>query len=258
MAQNLRFGFGDNWKRYLSSLTENKVEAAKQSLVSLFDGATFSGNTFLDVGSGSGLFSLAARQLGASVRSFDYDLSSVECAEALKSQYFPESSDWVISQGSVLDQSFLSELKKSDFVYSWGVLHHTGEMWQALDNVAGLVKPSGLLCVSIYNDQGWISSYWKTVKRVYNLGPAFAFLMLASHFPYYFARLTKRVLSGQFKLERGMDLWTDYVDWIGGYPFEVATPKEIGSFFEKRGFTLVKSHLRGRRHGCNEFLFQLV
>src|ERR1044072_5239228 len=93
------------------------------------------GKKFLDVGSGSGLFSLAARRLGAQVHSFDYDPQSVACTGELRRRYFPDDLHWVVQQGSVLDQGYLASLGSFDVVYAWGVLHHTGAMWRALDNI---------------------------------------------------------------------------------------------------------------------------
>lgn len=115
--------------------------------------------TFLDIGSGSGLFSLAARKLGARVHSFDYDPQSVACTRALKQRYFPDSADWVIEEGSALDADYLLRLGQFDIVYSWGVLHHTGAMWQALENVDGNVRQNGKLFIALYNHQPLISKY---------------------------------------------------------------------------------------------------
>ena len=94
----------------------------------------------------------AARRLGATVHSFDYDPESVACTEQLKQRNDPTDIAWTIEPGSVLDPDYLRTLGSWDIVYSWGVLHHTGAMWEALGNVAPLVKPSGLLFISIYND----------------------------------------------------------------------------------------------------------
>src|SRR6266851_2362993 len=134
-----RFEFGKNWQRFrVASVDQAKLEAAKASLVKML--GDLHGCSFLDVGSGSGLFSLAAAQLGALVRSFDYDPDSVECTRLLKERFAPEQSDWLIEQGSVLDGGFLRTLPQFDVVYAWGVLHHTGDMWTALNNVTSLVK----------------------------------------------------------------------------------------------------------------------
>ena len=129
------------------------------------------GKTFLDAGSGSGLFSLAARRLGATVRSFDFDPQSVACTRELRRRYFPDDSGWVVEQASVLDQSYLGTLGRHDIVYSWGVLHHTGAMWEALENVKPLVADGGQLFIAIYNDQGEATDQWARIKQKYNALP---------------------------------------------------------------------------------------
>src|SRR5690349_12852157 len=126
-----RFKFGANWALFLKTFSEERLKAAEQSLCRMLDINNLKGQRFLDAGSGSGLFSLAARRLGATVHSFDYDPQSVACTRELKKKYFPQDSSWMIDEASVLDQGYLSKLGRFDVVYSWGVLHHTGSMWEA-------------------------------------------------------------------------------------------------------------------------------
>jgi 2-polyprenyl-6-hydroxyphenyl methylase/3-demethylubiquinone-9 3-methyltransferase len=183
---------------------------------------------FLDIGSGSGLFSLAARRLGATVHSFDYDPQSVACTNELKRRYFPDDPHWNVEQGSVLDEKYISGLGRFDVVYSWGVLHHTGQMYKAFSNVIPSVAADGQLFIAIYNDQGSTSKYWSLVKKTYNKNAVARYLLITIHTPYLFGvRCLFRVLTGRLSLERGMSLWHDMIDWLGGYPFEVAKPEAV-------------------------------
>ena len=248
-----RFGFGRNWKKYLSALSDADIEIAKRSLLAMLptpDGTTaaeaIKGKRFLDVGCGSGLFSLCARSAGCKVVSFDYDQDSVACAEELRERYFPGDSDWTVLQGSVLDREFLRSLNTYDIVYAWGVLHHTGDMWNAMDNVAGLTTNGGALCVAIYNDCGLRSRVWHAIKRFYNLNVATKIATATVLVPY---SLGRRAISSirrgtnlfaTYNSERGMHVLTDVLDWIGGYPYEYAKYEEVVQFYRDRGFVASK------------------
>src|SRR5688572_6917957 len=174
-----RFAFGENWRRFLKWLNDDRIALAEDSLRVLLDSSTLSEKKFLDIGSGSGLFSLAARRLGARVRSFDYDFESVACTAALRERYCPNDPEWIVERGSVLDEPYLSRLGTFDVVYSWGVLHQTGDMWRALEYVHKLVAPGGRLVIAIYNDAGGQSVRWKWIKQTYNLLPNFLRLPFA-------------------------------------------------------------------------------
>jgi len=129
-----RFEFGKNWTRFIGLLDNQRIRQAEVSLQQMLGVESLQGKRFLDVGSGSGLFSLAAHNLGAQVHSFDYDPLSVNCTTELKRLYADDSGDWQVDQGSVLDHEYLHNLGQYDVVYSWGVLHHTGDMAQAISN----------------------------------------------------------------------------------------------------------------------------
>ena len=249
-----RFKFGRNWKAFTRHVDEQRIDDARGSLTRLTGLTDFTGLRLIDVGCGSGLFSLAAARLGARVHSFDYDAESVESTRAIKARFAPDRGDWTIEQGSILDDAYVKRLGTFDVVYSWGVLHHTGQMHQAFEHAANLAAPGGRLAIAIYNDQGWISRYWLAVKRAYNANALSRALVITAHLPYLAARWTMRTLKSR-RPERGMRLWTDLLDWLGGYPFEVATPAHVIAFFERRGFTSQGLWTCGRRHGCNEFLF---
>lgn len=255
-TQERRFQFGKNWRSYLDLLDEQRIEEATRSLRVMFGIHDMSGSRFLDIGCGSGVFSLAARRLGADVHSFDFDPDSVGCAEELRRRYDRDPKHWIIERGSALDAEYLKTLGSFDYVYCWGVLHHTGDLWSALARILPLVRQRGKLFIAIYNDQGWLSSYWKLVKRLYNHDALLRGLVTLLHAPYlYGGRWIARALTGRLSIERGMSLWHDMRDWLGGYPFEVAKPETVFEFVQACGLELIRFRTCGGRHGCNEFVF---
>lgn len=226
----------------------------------MLDMERLDGLRFLDAGSGSGLFSLAARALGASVHSFDFDADSVACTRELRRRYYTDDPDWVVEQGSVLDADYLAGLGTYDIVYCWGVLHHTGDMWRGLELIHERVAADGALFIMIYMDRGWKSKAWRAVKRLYNAGFVGRGLVLAVMIPYFVLRgLVGDILHGknpltryrEYDQRRGMSRYHDWIDWIGGYPYEVATREEIVSFFKARGFEPV-------REKYQEYVFRRV
>lgn len=256
IAAGERFEFGANWKRFLEVLDEVRIVKAEDALKEMLSVENLNGLTFLDIGSGSGLSSLAARRLGATVRSFDYDPASVACTQELKRLYFKDDPNWQIGEGSALDAAFMRSLGTFDIVYSWGVLHHSGAMWQGLENAVIPLSDGGRLFIAIYNDQGWVSQYWLAVKKLYNMNLIFRWAVTCFHFPYLFAaRWLKRALSGGLVIERGMSIWFDMLDWLGGLPFEVASTSAITSYYKTRKLSEQVVKGCGSRHGCNEFVF---
>ncbi len=276
-AAEASFAFGKNWGRFLAVLNEERIQAAEDSLRRLLRCDDLHGRRFLDAGSGSGLFSLAAHRLGAAVTSFDADSDSVACTLELRRRYGREAERWRVLTGSLLDQAFLASLGEFEVVYCWGVAHHTGRMWAAIENLAPRVKPGGSLALAIYNDQRYISRAWRGVKRIYQRLPRFLQpgYVLAIGFAFFMKRLSITLLACLLRLlmlrnpftplvnwaretqSRGMHRWYDLVDWVGGWPFEVARPEEVFRFLHDRGFAL-QELTTSVGHGCNEFLFVRV
>src|SRR5690606_5488054 len=195
----------------------------------------------------------AAHRLGAMVHSFDYDPQSVACTREMKRRFAPDADAWTIEEGSALDAAYLAGLPPADVVYSWGVLHHTGEMWRAIDLVAQRVKPGGWFWLAIYNDQGRTTAAWIRVKRCYQALPAFLRPLLVTIVGgcLFAHRVLCAAVSSLIHLltlgnpltpfrslaqkaqapdARGMSRWYDLVDWVGGWPFEVARPEEVIDF----------------------------
>jgi 2-polyprenyl-3-methyl-5-hydroxy-6-metoxy-1,4-benzoquinol methylase len=268
IAHGERFPFGENWRRFLQVVDEARIQTAVDSLKAMLEVDALSGQSFLDVGSGSGLFSLAARRLGARVVSVDYDPGSVACTRELRRRYCGNCEEWQVQQGSVLDAPYMARLGKFDVVYSWGVLHHTGDLWAAMASVDGNVAAGGKLFLALYNDQGRVSRVWTRIKRAYNALPAplravlcvavFGPLELRSLLGYLLRGCPQRYFANirHYGKRRGMSWWRDQVDWIGGYPFEVSKPEQVFDFYRSRGYRLLRLKTCRGEKGCNEYVFR--
>lgn len=264
------FSFGKNWSDFIErAASPEKIRLARQETAKFLNLERLDGRTFLDVGCGSGVFSHAAFALGARhVTSFDVDPLSVRCCEYIKERA-GNPPNWDVMHGSILDDAFVASLPSSDIVYSWGVLHHTGDMWRAIRNAASLVKPNGLFFIAIYNKvefdslKGLRGSHgWVRLKRAYNRsGPvgkralegAFAAKDILKWMVTLRNPLTE--IRNYYRAQRGMSWWYDIVDWLGGYPYEFASPAEIFAFCHgELGFSL-ENMSTCTSIGCNEFLF---
>lgn len=263
-----RFAFGANWSHFLSILDEKRITEAEKSLQKMLDVMDLKGKTFLDIGSGSGLFSLAAFTLGAKVNSFDYDPQSVACTKGLRRRYsLGNNLNWNIQHGGVLDRQFMDSLGSYDVVYSWVVLHHTGQMWNAIEIATQQVKKNGLLYLAIYNDQGFISHLWWLIKYFYNNLPKFLRHPLALSVKLlsiilvllkYTIKLSPMTAINSLLLKkrsRGMSWKYDVYDWVGGFPLEFSRYEVLESYLRLRGFELIRGR-PGRSAACHEMIFK--
>jgi SAM-dependent methyltransferase len=262
-----RFAFGKNWAAFLRGLDDQRIAEAEKSVRALLGMQSLEGKTFLDIGSGSALFSLVARRLGACVYSFDFDEDAVNCGRTLRERYFPDDENWSIQQGSILDSAFVQSLGRFDIVYSWGVLHHTGAMYQAIENAASCVKPGGIFAIALYR-KTLLCKFWKVEKKWYagasERGQAIARstfeLMIRLAFWKNGRNFKDHVAN--YHSVRGMDYQRDLHDWLGGYPYESITPQQTAALMQRIGFAHVRSNLYPKYphgllgSGCDEFVYR--
>lgn len=263
-----RYAFGANWEAFVrTSFTPLRREAARRNLLSFMDRPDLDGLTFLDIGSGSGLHSLAAFDAGAArIHSFDYDTRSVSTTRELR-RIAGEPAHWTAERGDVLDAAYIGGLGTFDVVYSWGVLHHTGAMWDAIDNAAARAKPGGLLFIALYssNVASPSTEFWLDVKRRYNAADAagrrrmewwyvwrFGLGRNPLLYPVRLPLLLRQVY--EKRRQRGMSYMADVRDWLGGWPMEYADDQEVVDRLAARhGQTLVAL---STGEACTQFLFR--
>lgn len=233
------FRFGENWANFLRHVDDTAISEAEAGLLALVPQDILGGASFIDIGCGSGLHALAAIRLGAgTVLAVDIDPDSVAATRALLDRYGCAAE---VKQESVFDIS-----GHYDVVYSWGVLHHTGDMWRALEKAASLVSPGGTLAIALYERTPSCAA-WAKIKRFYSRAPRL--LQALIRWPYSGLRLLRIAAGGQspirhvreYSRHRGMNFFTDSHDWLGGFPYESASFPEVVSFMESHGFDLATS-----------------
>jgi SAM-dependent methyltransferase len=263
-----RFAFGENWNSFLTKLDDARIAEAEKSLQWLLGRERFDGQSFVDIGSGSGLMSLAARRLGARVVSFDCDPRSVECTAMLRSRFFSGDSNWTVERGSILDRGYLAKLGKFDVAYSWGVLHHTGAMREAIENAARLAAPGALFVIALYRKTR-LCWFWTLEKRWYcKASPRAQSIARGVYLAALRSALTVlgrdfNVYAANYRGNRGMDLDHDVHDWLGGYPYESIRPADVASELNQLGFEHVRSRVKPYPtglfgSGCDEYVYRRV
>lgn len=255
--EKITFSFGQNWSDYVTTVTKREIESARKDLEEWIGPSGVEGRTVLDIGSGSGIHSLSFLSMGAcSVRSFDVDPFSVRATRTLWEKTGKPAA-WTVSEGSVLDPSFLKTLGRFDLVYSWGVLHHTGAIWEALNNASTLVKPGGRLFISLYASGPKYESDLD-LKRNYNAASPLGKRLMEWRWiaNLMFIRLVhfRNPFAWNEQRERGMNVYHDLIDWLGGLPYEVTGEDETIVFFRKRRFVLERIKVNGER-SCNIYVF---
>lgn len=264
------FAFGRNWASYARNVTEAEIGEAETGLQRLLGSASLAGKSFLDIGSGSGLHSLAAVRLGASrVRAVDIDKDSVETTRTLLSR-FALGKNWDAERASVFDLT-PKRMGEFDIVYSWGVLHHTGDLDRAIRSAACLVRDDGLFIFALYR-RVLTDRLWRIEKRWYaQTSPATQARARAAYKALFRIglRLTGRSFDAYvagYRGNRGMDFDHDVHDWMGGWPYESISPEEVDALMRGLGFVRVRlfasnGRLFGRHSGvfgsgCDEFVYR--
>lgn len=262
----MQFDFGRNWSQFSEkSLGPEKIYQARNDFLSLFNGVPIAEKSFLDVGFGQGLSLLIATEMGAHTVGCDINLLCADIFQKNKESFFPQIGAHVpLIAGSILDDDIIRKLKDQspdndgsyDIVHSWGVLHHTGDMYKAIEKCAGLVRKKGLFVIALYNSH-WSSTIWLVIKWIYCKAPSWLQrIMIAVLYPVIWLAKLIATKKDPFKQSRGMDFYYNVIDWIGGYPYEYASIDHIQAFVSDLGFKCIKIIPAQVPTGCNEFVFQ--
>jgi 2-polyprenyl-6-hydroxyphenyl methylase/3-demethylubiquinone-9 3-methyltransferase len=261
------FAFGKNWASYAALIDQAQIDEAQKALLKLIPAADFAGRSFLDIGCGSGLHALAAARLGVSrIMAVDLDPDSVATTRAVLSNN-GVTIPWRAEAISVFDLDS-ARLGTFDIVYSWGVLHHTGSMWEAVSKAASMVAPNGLLAIALYR-RTHMDAFWKIEKRLYAHAPRAiqrvlsAIYVAALRLTHYPSPARFREFIANYKTDRGMDFYHNVHDWLGGYPYETADAAEVDAKLANLGFKAERvfaqpQHLGVFGSGCDEYVYRAI
>jgi SAM-dependent methyltransferase len=255
------FEFGENWRDYAKGIGRDQIDSAKTGLQRLLPEG-LAGKSFIDVGCGSGIHALCALDLGAaSVTAVDIDENSVATTRDLLER-FAAGKPWTVRQATVFELG-----GEYDVVYSWGVLHHTGAMWEAIKRASALLKPGGLFVIAIYAKTPFCR-LWRLEKAAYSRSPSI--IQMPLRVAYMATLLVGKLAQGLnpiaylrgYSQKRGMSLSHDAHDWLGGYPYESASVDQMREFLSGLGLVEVRTFpvsppLRGLLgSGCSEYVFR--
>jgi 2-polyprenyl-6-hydroxyphenyl methylase/3-demethylubiquinone-9 3-methyltransferase len=263
--QETHFAFGKNWASYAAGVGDSQLEQARRGLARLL-GDDLRNKRFVDVGCGSGVHALAALSLGATeVVAIDIDPDSVATTRALLETHAGGLA-WSAHHASVFELDYAT-LGDFDVAYSWGVLHHTGDMNRAVRCAAKLVRPGGDFALALYR-RTFFCDLWKAEKKWYAAADMQAQKRAERIYIEAFRAglaVTGRSLGkyvADYQNERGMDFYHDVRDWLGGWPYESVTAQDVDRLMEPLGFA--RTRMFGKAGvgvglfgvGCNEYVYK--
>jgi hypothetical protein len=267
MAESRHFAFGKNWNDYSQTINNGMISEATQNLNRLLGNMDLTNVKVLDIGSGSGIHDVAFLRMGCeSLVAFDFDLDSVKTTEKIIKQNYT-GSNYQVYRDDILSLKYIP-IAKYGLVYSWGVLHHTGNLEEAIRNSCGLVDVGGYFAVAVYRKTR-LCNFWRIEKRFYSQAPRWIQLLFealyVSVFAIKFTMIDRRSnffqYVSRYEQSRGMKWIYDVRDWLGGYPYESISAQDLIDKFSELGFTLEIEFssdpgLGLLGSGCDEFLFR--
>ncbi len=196
----------------------------------------FKDKDVVDIGCGQGRYSWAMLKLGARVLSVDQsDYGLKRTAEACK-----EYKHHRTLNANVLDPLPISD--KYDLVWSFGVIHHTGDTYKAFKNIVPLVKNGGYLFLMIYGeprrddtlDYMSVNEYERWRWKTFNMD-------LSAKLE----AIKQGMLENQFMIN-GEEHVHGYFDAIAPSVNDLYSYEEVEAWFIDSGFSEIKRTVLGR------------